>query len=99
MGMINRTPRVWGVIYRWLDRQTDFVGDFRIFFPLKNYLRRLLAELKPAVIVFVFPAYFPILDEMFCRGGAPPYKPGVGVADSLHADPHWGQFNAGLFLF
>ena len=36
MGMINRTPRVWGVIYRWLDRQTDFVGDFRVFLMLKN---------------------------------------------------------------
>src|SRR5436189_4416270 len=53
MGMINRTPRVWGVIYRWLDRQTDFVGDFRVFFPLKIYLLRLLERLQPVVIVSV----------------------------------------------
>ena len=57
MGMINRTPRVWGVIYRWLDRQTNFVGDFRVFFALKNYLRQMLERLQPDVIVSVYPAY------------------------------------------
>ena len=50
MGMINRTPRIWRVIYRWLDRQEKFAGDFRIFFALKCYLRRMLAQLQPDVV-------------------------------------------------
>ena len=98
MGMINRTPRVWGVIYRWLDRQTDFVGDFRIFFPLKNYLRRLLARLQPDVIVSVYPAYSHILDEMFGRGGAPQYKRVVVVTDSISVNAMWYQCSADYFL-
>ena len=71
MGMINRTPRVWRVIYRWLDRQEKFVGDFRVFFALKNYLRRMLARLQPDVIVSVYPAYPHMLDELLGWEGAP----------------------------
>ena len=98
MGMINRTPRVWGVIYRWLDRQTDFVGDFRIFFPAKNYLRRLLQRLQPAVIVSVYPAYTHMLDEMFGRDGAPQYKRVVVVTDSISVNAIWYQGSADYFL-
>ena len=98
MGMINRTPRVWGVIYRWLDRQTDFVGDFRIFFPLKSYLRRLLARLQPDVIVSVYPAYPHILDEMFSRGGPPQSKRVVVVTDSISVNAMWYQCSADYFL-
>jgi hypothetical protein len=71
MGMINRTPRIWRVIYRWLDRQEKFAGDFRVFFALKNHLRRLLARLQPDVVVSVYPAYPHMLDELLGWGGAP----------------------------
>jgi processive 1,2-diacylglycerol beta-glucosyltransferase len=98
MGMINRTPRVWGVIYRWLDRQTDFVGDFRVFFALKNYLRRLLDRLQPAVIISVYPAYSHMLDEMFGRDGAPQYKRVVVVTDSISVNAIWYQCSADYFL-
>ena len=98
MGMINRTPRVWGVIYRWLDRQTDFVGDFRVFFPMKSYLRRLLERLQPEVIVSVYPAYSHMLDEMFGRGGAPQYKRVVVVTDSISVNAIWYQCSADYFL-
>jgi processive 1,2-diacylglycerol beta-glucosyltransferase len=98
MGMINRTPKVWGVIYRWLDRQTDFVGDFRIFFPLKNYLRRLLERMQPDAIVSVYPAYSHMLDEMFGRGGAPQYKRIVVVTDSISVNAIWYQCSADYYL-
>ena len=98
MGMINRTPRVWAVIYRWLDRQTDFVGDFRVFLALKNYLRRLLDRLQPAAIVSVYPAYSHMLDEMFGRGGAPQYKRVVVVTDSISVNAIWYQCSADYFL-
>jgi processive 1,2-diacylglycerol beta-glucosyltransferase len=98
MGMINRTPRVWGVIYRWLDRQTDFVGDFRVFLMLKIYLRRLLERLQPAVIVSVYPAYSHMLDEMFGRDGAPQYKRVVVVTDSISVNAIWYQCSADYFL-
>ena len=52
MGMINRTPRVWRVIYRWLDRQERFAGDFRVFFALKKYMGRMLERNRELKINF-----------------------------------------------
>jgi processive 1,2-diacylglycerol beta-glucosyltransferase len=98
MGMINRTPRVWGVIYRWLDRQTDFVGDFRVFLALKNYLRRLLDRLKPDIVISVYPAYPHMLDEMFGRESVAPYKRVVVVTDSISVNAIWYQCTADYFL-
>jgi processive 1,2-diacylglycerol beta-glucosyltransferase len=98
MAMINRTPRVWGVIYRWLDRQTDFVGDFRVFFLLKNYLRRLLDRLQPDVIISVYPAYSHMLDELLGRDGSPQFKRVVVITDSISVNAIWYQCSANYYL-
>jgi len=98
MGMINRTPRVWRVIYRWLDRQTNFVGDFRVFFELKKRLREVLDRLQPDVIVSVYPAYSHMLDEMLGRGGAPQHKRVVVITDSITVNAIWFRCSADYFL-
>jgi processive 1,2-diacylglycerol beta-glucosyltransferase len=98
MGMINRTPRVWGVIYRWLDRQEKFAADFRVFFALKNQLRRLLARLQPDVIVSVYPAYPHMLDELLDREGAPQPRRVIVITDSISVNAIWYRCNADYFL-
>jgi processive 1,2-diacylglycerol beta-glucosyltransferase len=98
MGMINRTPQVWGVIYRWLDRQKKFAGDFRVFFTLKNYLRRMLDRLQPDVIVSVYPAYSHMLDELLGWEGAPQHKRVVLVTDSISVNAIWYQCSADYYL-
>jgi processive 1,2-diacylglycerol beta-glucosyltransferase len=98
MGMINRLPRVWGVIYRWLDRQEKFAGDFRVFFSLKNYLTRLLARLEPDVIVSVYPAYPHMMDELLGWGGSPQYKRVVLITDSISVNAIWYRCSADYFL-
>jgi processive 1,2-diacylglycerol beta-glucosyltransferase len=98
MAMINRTPQVWGVIYRWLDRQKKFAGDFRVFFTLKNYLRRLLDRLQPDVIVSVYPAYSHMLDELLGWEGAPQHKRVVLITDSISVNAIWYQCSADYFL-
>jgi processive 1,2-diacylglycerol beta-glucosyltransferase len=98
MGMINRTPQVWGVIYRWLDRQKKFAGDFRIFFTLKNHLRRMLERLQPEVIVSVYPAYSHMLDELLGWEGAPQHKRVVVVTDSISVNAIWYQCSADYYL-
>ena len=98
MGMINRTPRVWGVIYRWLDRQEKFAGDFRVFYQLKNYLRRLLDRLQPDVIVSVYPAYPHIMDELLGWAGSPQHKRVVVITDSISVNAIWYRCSADYFL-
>ncbi len=98
MGMINRTPQVWGVIYRWLDRQEKFAGDFRVFFNLKNYLRRMLERLQPDVIVSVYPAYSHMLDELLGWEGAPQHKRVVVITDSISVNAIWYRCSADYFI-
>ena len=98
MGMINRTPRVWRVIYRWLDRQEKFAGDFRVFVALKNYLHRMLARLQPDVIVSVYPAYPHMLDELLGWEGAPQHKRVVVITDSISVNAIWYRCSADYFL-
>lgn len=98
MGMINRTPRVWRVIYRWLDRQEKFAGDFRIFFALKNFLRQVLARLQPDAIVSVYPAYPHMLDELLGWAGAPQHKRVVVITDSISVNAIWYRCSADYFL-
>lgn len=98
MAMINRTPQVWGVIYRWLDRQEKFAGDFRVFFTLKNYLRRLLDRAQPDVIVSVYPAYSHMLDELLGWEGAPQHKRVVIITDSISVNAIWYRCSADYFI-
>lgn len=96
--MINGSPRIWRSIYHWLDRQENFAGDFRIFFTLKNRLRKTLHSFQPDVIVSVYPAYPYMLDELFGREGAPQHKRIVIVTDSISVNAIWYRCSADFFL-
>ena len=57
LALINRWPRSWGYVYRWLERKKDFDRDFKKFNQLRNRLAERLARFQPDAIVSVFPAY------------------------------------------
>lgn len=95
---IDRAPSAWGVIYKWLDRQDRFAGNFAVFFTLKNYLSRLLARFRPDVIVSVYPAYPHMLDEMLGPTGTADYKRVVVVTDSITVNAIWYRCSADYFL-
>lgn len=98
LNLIDRSPRTWGVIYRWLDKQTAFAGNFKVFFTLKNYLSRLLARFRPDVIVSVYPAYPHMLDEMLGPTGNSDYKRVVVITDSLSVNAIWFNCSTDYFL-
>jgi processive 1,2-diacylglycerol beta-glucosyltransferase len=98
LGLINQWPQVWSHVYRRLDRQQQFAGNFRIFFLVKSYFRRLLAEFQPEVIVSVYPAYPHIMDEM---GGAidrSRCKHVIVITDSIAVNAIWYRGSADYFL-
>src|SRR5438270_12305189 len=64
IALINRWPRSWGYVYRWLDKKKDFARDFQKFGRLKRQLAQLLDRFQPNVIVSVFPAYPYLLAEV-----------------------------------
>jgi len=98
LGLINNVPQLWAAVYRCLDRQEKFAGNFRVFFTAKKRLRRLLGEFEPDVIVSVYPAYPHMLDEMFGAAGNTGSKHVVVITDSLTVNAIWYRCSADYFL-
>src|SRR5439155_1720195 len=57
LAVINRWPRSWGYVYRWLDHKEDFDKNFRRFSRLKNHFAILLDRFQPDVVVSTFPPF------------------------------------------
>ncbi|MEP6602524.1 MAG: galactosyldiacylglycerol synthase [Spartobacteria bacterium] len=96
IGLINRWPRSWGSVYRWLDRQQNFDRGFLWLHPVKNRLARLLVRFDPDVIVSVFPAYPYLLKAIL--GSQPRYQNVVVVTDSITVNAIWYRARADYIL-
>jgi processive 1,2-diacylglycerol beta-glucosyltransferase len=97
LGLINRWPRAWGYVYRWLDRKTDFDKSFARFRQTKNRLANLLASFRPDVIVSAFPAYPYLLNQISGKNAR--YTNVVVVTDSSTVNAIWYRCRADYFLF
>lgn len=94
--LIDRWPRSWGTVYRWLDRQNEFDTDLkRLFFPLKRRFALLLTRFQPDVVVSVFPPYPYLLQQVApqrtCRSV-------VVVTDSITVNAIWYRSAADYLL-
>jgi processive 1,2-diacylglycerol beta-glucosyltransferase len=96
LALINRWPRSWGYVYRWLENKKDFERDFRKFGRLKKQLAALLARFQPDVIVSVFPAYPYLLPQLGSANRG--YKNVVVVTDSITINAIWYRCEADCFL-
>jgi len=96
LAVINRWPRSWGYVYRWLDKKKDFARDFRKFRKLKRQLSSLLDRFQPDVIVSVFPAYPYLLAEI--AGQDRSWKNVIVVTDSITVNAIWYGCAADYFL-
>jgi processive 1,2-diacylglycerol beta-glucosyltransferase len=96
LALINRWPRSWGIVYRWLDRKKDFDKDFAKFVRLKAHLSRLLEDFQPDCVVSTFPAY-PFLVRQVGGWGSR-CKNIVAVTDSITVNAIWYRAPGDYFL-
>ena len=94
--VVDHFPRMWGVVYRWLERKKDFDQEFQRFGRLKQRLSRLLDRFQPDVIVSVFPAYPYLIDKVL--GTSRTCKSVVAVTDSITVNKIWYHSRADYFL-
>jgi processive 1,2-diacylglycerol beta-glucosyltransferase len=95
--LINRWPRSWGSVYRWLDRKTTVDQDLgRFFSPVKNRFAHLLARFQPDAVVSVFPPYPYMLAQILGPGRS--CKSIVVVTDSITVNTIWYRCSADYFL-
>jgi processive 1,2-diacylglycerol beta-glucosyltransferase len=96
LGLVNSAPRAWGIVYRWLDRKTDYNTEFRRLTRLKNHFAPLLAHFRPDMVVCSFPAYANVLQEIL--GPERHCKCVVVVTDSITINASWYRSPADYFL-
>ena len=96
LALVNSAPRTWGIVYRWLDRKTDYDKEFRRFPRLKDHFAPLLERFRPDIVVCSFPAYANVLHEILGAGRR--CKCVVVVTDSITINATWYRSPADYFL-
>jgi len=96
LAVINRWPRSWGYVYRWLDHKKDFDKSFRRFSRLKNHFATLLDRFQPDVVVSTFPPFPYLLRQILGPSGR--CKNVVVVTDSITVNAIWYRCVADYFF-
>ena len=96
LALVNSAPRAWGVVYRWLDRKTDYDTEFRRLTRLKAQFAPVLDGFQPDIVVCSFPAYANVLQEVLGAGKA--CKCVVVVTDSITINASWYRSPADYFV-
>jgi len=96
LALVNSAPSAWGIVYRWLDRKTDYDAEFRRFTRLKSHFAPLLAHFRPDMVVCSFPGYANVLQEIL--GPERSCKCVAVVTDSITINATWYRSPADYFL-
>jgi UDP-N-acetylglucosamine:LPS N-acetylglucosamine transferase len=96
LALVNSAPRAWGVVYRWLDRKTDYNTEFRRLIRLKAQFGPVLDRFQPDIVVCSFPAYANVLQDILGAGRA--CKCVVVVTDSITINASWYRSPADYFV-
>src|SRR5262245_46141768 len=96
LALVNSAPRAWGVVYRWLDRKTDYNAEFRRLIRLKAQFAPVLARFQSDIVVCSFPCYANSLQEILEADRV--CKCVVVVTDSITINAYWYRSPADYFL-
>ncbi|MGE5212257.1 MAG: MGDG synthase family glycosyltransferase [Nitrospirota bacterium] len=96
LALVNRAPRAWGLVYRWLDAKTDYDTEFRRLTRLKALFAPVLRRFQPDIVVCSFPAYANVLQEIL--GAERACKCVVVVTDSITINASWYRSPADCFI-
>ena len=96
LALIDYAPRAWGVVYRWLDRKTNYDTEFRRLTRLKAQFAPVLDRFQPDIVVCSFPSYANVLHEIL--GANRVCKCVVIVTDSITINASWYHSPADYFI-
>src|SRR5436305_6091039 len=68
LALVNSAPRAWGLVYRWLDRKTDYNTEFQRLARLKAHFAPVLDRFQPDIVVCSFLAFVNMLQEFLGSG-------------------------------
>lgn len=96
LALVNHVPRAWGLVYRWLDRKTNYDTEFRRLVRLKAQFVPVLDRFQPDIVVCCFPSYANVLHGILGANRA--CKCVVIVTDSITINASWYRSPADYFI-
>ena len=86
--LINLAPKIWSLLYHWLDRSPRAPLMFRPLASHRRLLGRLLAEKQPVALVSTYPVYSWLLNQLRREGQVicPQY---TVITDALSINSLW----------
>ncbi len=99
LAVIDFASPLWGPIYRWFDRETDFDKQFERLVRLKSHLSALLDRFRPDVVVSTFPVYAYVFRRIQTENSSvfSGCKSVVVVTDSITVNAAWYRCVADYF--
>lgn len=87
--VVQRTPRLWAEIYRWLDNSPLLDRNFGMMTRLRNALGDILHEYQPDCVVSTYPAYAHVIRELYKDHAERPFRLITVVTDSITVNSVW----------
>lgn len=98
LGLIDRAPRLWWVLYNLLDRTPLVYAVARALGKLENELEKVLDEHQPDAVVSTYPIYNYLLNRIRARKAQRPFGQSTVVTDSITVNSAWYRANTDLFF-
>jgi processive 1,2-diacylglycerol beta-glucosyltransferase len=87
--VINRLPRLWDFVFRWLDRTAGVQHHIGLLSIAAHRLEALLEQAKPDTVVSTYPGYSHLLDYAYERLPQRSFRLVTIVTDSLTINRVW----------
>jgi len=87
--VVQRTPQLWGEIYKWLDNSSMLESDLGGMTRLNNALQDIVHEYQPDCIVSTYPAYGHAIRELYRDHAKRPFRFVTVITDSISVNSVW----------
>jgi len=98
IALINHLPAVWRKAFQLLDRTCIVEQHIGLYRAAANLLERLLDELRPEVVVSVYPGCNHLLDHVMRRRVRRPFRTVTIITDSLTINSVWHRAHSDVYL-
>jgi processive 1,2-diacylglycerol beta-glucosyltransferase len=96
--MIELYPRAWAAVYQMLDRTPLIHAAAAVQWALRRELRRVIAELRPEVVVSVYPLFPYLLNGLAGPGEPRLFRLYTVVTDSITINSAWHRAPSDLYF-
>jgi processive 1,2-diacylglycerol beta-glucosyltransferase len=86
--VVQRTPRLWAELYKWVDAGASFDGPMGMK-RLRNALADIVEQYQPDCIVSTYPLYGHVVRELYQDYAERPFRLITVVTDSISVNSLW----------